>query len=216
MALTHILPDPTNLINAAGQASPSGVAGVGFSGIKNASIEPLIKTRTNSIRSEKSRSYHHKWQVNIAYNPLTCAEFHLIYAFINEHHTSLIPFYISIPPYDTQTLTGITIEGNTDRETTLIEVAGTGVRPGYLFNIAGSTKAHKVSRVETSTDYIGLPPTSGERIHIVPGLLEYTLDNTVLFFQGPLIKVRLMTNKVSYSINKSGLFQLSLALEEVL
>ena len=44
MALTHILPDPVNKINAAGQADAGGTAGVGFSGIKTASVEPLIKT----------------------------------------------------------------------------------------------------------------------------------------------------------------------------
>jgi hypothetical protein len=95
--------------------------------------------------------------------------------------------------------------------------SGTGVQPGYLFNVAGSSKAYKVSRVETETDYVGTSPGAGnERIHLTPGLHEVAANNAGLVFTDPLFQVSMASSDFRYSITKEGLFNVSLSLLEVL
>lgn len=217
MALTHILPDPNHPINAAGQADVSGIKGPGYAGVSLNSVQPLMKYSSNSWRKDIDEAYHHRWKVDISYNPLTCEEFHTVYAFVNYRRATLTPFYVSIPPYASQVLAGITVEGAVGKGGDVLLVDGTGVQKGYLFNFADSTKAYKVTRVETTTDYVGTTPGAGkERIHITPRLQQTALNNTVLTFSDPLILVNVDSNTVNYTIDKDGLFGLSLSLVEVL
>jgi len=216
MAFTDILPDPTHKINAAGQADASGVGGPGYAGVKVSSIEPVMKNLTNSQRRGKDLGYHHKWNVNITYNKLTCEAFHLIFAFVGYRQASLRPFYVSVPPYDAQTVTGITADVNAVEKDDILTSSGTGVLQGNIFKVAGSTKLYMVTRVETNTVYEGAAPGSGkERLHITPALQEDVSASTILDFSDPLFKVIQIGNAANYSLNKDGLFSYSLSLEEV-
>ena len=215
MAFTDILPDPTHKINLAGQASPTGEGGPGYMAVKLSSQDPMITDKYNSMRYESQSGYHQKWVIDIAYNPLTCTEFHLIYAFLGLKRCLLKPFYVSIPPYDSQSLTGLTAStaGNWKDSTLLVD--GTGAAPGMIFNISGFSKIYKITRVETET-LNDTPVAAGkERLHITPPLVEDVVASTALNFIDPLFKVVQVSDLSNYSLDKDGLFNFSLQLEEV-
>ena len=215
MAFTDILPDPTHPINAAGQADAGGVAGPGYSDVKLSSIEPVMKNSYNSQRKGKDLGYHHKWMIDIGYNALNCDDFHLIYSFVGYRQTILRPFYVSIPPYEAQLTTGITSDGASTKDD-ILTVSGTGVVQGSIFNIVGSSKIYMVTRVETSSVFEGTAPAAGkERLHITPALQEDVSAATGLNFNDPLFKVVQVGADSNYSLDKNGLFNYGLRLEEV-
>lgn len=215
MAFTDILPDPTHKINLAGQADANGVGGPGYMGVKLSSESPMIKDKYNSMRYENQSGYHHKWTIDIAYNPLTCIEFHLIYGFLGLKRCLLKPFYVSVPPYESQSLIGITLSETGYKGDDTLLVNGTGVVPGMIFNLAGTTKIYKVTRVETNTLNDTAVASGKERLHITPPMVETVLYNTNVNFLDPLFKVVQVSDMSNYSLNKDGLFNFSLQLEEV-
>jgi hypothetical protein len=214
MAFTDILPDPTHPINAAGQGL-LGVVGPGYAGVKLSSVEPVMKNLHNSQKRGRDLGYHHKWQIGITYNSLTCEQFHRIFAFVCYRNVSLKPFLVSVPPYEAQVVPGITCDG-ASKKASVVLVTGTGVLQGNIFNIAGSTKIYMVTRVETTTDYEGIPPGAGkERLHITPALHEDVTAATIFNFTDPLFRVVQTGDTASYQLTKDGLFNYSLTLEEV-
>jgi hypothetical protein len=217
MAITNILPDPTHAINAAGQASPSGVNGPGYMGVQVSSLAPVMKFSSNARRQDKDLAAHHRWKINISYNPLTCEQLHLLYGFIGYRTACLQPFYVSVPPFSSQVLAGTTVWESKAIGSSIMTIVGTGVQPGYLFNVAGSDKAYKVTRVETNANSVGTPPAVGhERLHFTPGLHELAATLTEVVFTDPLFYVSLASPDLRYSITKEGLFNLSLSLVEEL
>lgn len=215
MAFTNIMPDPSHKINKAGQADAAGVGGPGFEAVKLRSEQPMIGASFNSGRSETRSGYHHKWVIDISYNPLTCAEFHTIFGFLGLKRCTLEPFYVSIPPYNLQTLSGIVLDQTANKWDETILIDGTGATPGMIFTLSGNSKVYKVTRVETETIYDTDPGLGKERLHVTPPIIEYTLFGTGVLFADPLFKVMEVTESSSYSLDKDGLFNFSLSLEEV-
>jgi hypothetical protein len=95
-AFSNILPDPSNPINDAGQASASDSA-PGFSTVKLASESKTIFNSTNSGRLITSASGGHKWSVDVTYNPLTRDDFEPVFNFLLHKKGRLTPFFMSLP-----------------------------------------------------------------------------------------------------------------------
>lgn len=214
MAFTDILPDPNHKINLAGQADVAGVGGPGYAEVSVSSKEQMSQARYNSQRYESQPALYHTWEIKISYNPLTCEEFHTIFAFVEFKRSGLKPFYVSVPPYDAQTLIGITLDAAGTRKDETLEVDGTGVTPGMIFNVAGSSKVYKVTRVETNTLNNDPVNVGKERLHITPPLIEDVAVSTVLNFVDVVFKVDQLGDNSSYKLNSDGLFEYSLSLEE--
>ena len=92
---TNILPDPNNAYNNAGQATGTQ-KGPGYSQVKLTSQHELMKSRTNSGRLIAIDNSHHKWNIDISYNPMTRDEFEPINSFLNQRRSFLKPFKVSL------------------------------------------------------------------------------------------------------------------------
>lgn len=216
MAFTSILPDPTHRINPAGQGGgPLRPAGPGYMSVKLKSSDPMISVKYNSQRYESQSGYYPLWEIDIQYNPLTCIEFHLLYAFLGLKRVTLEPFYVSIPPYEQQSLIGKTLENTAYKGVSVIDTLGIGALPGMIFNMAGTSKIYKITRVETHDINETDPGIGKERIHITPPMVETVIYNAALNFIDPLFRVIQTSDMSQYSLNKDGLFDFSLSLEEV-
>ena len=114
-AFSNILPDPSNPINDAGQASSSDSA-PGFSSVKLASESKTQFNRTNSGRLITAGSLGHKWTVDVTYNPLTRDQFEPVFNFLLQKKGRLTPFFMSLPqnklPRDTLFATFVTSNDN--------------------------------------------------------------------------------------------------------
>ena len=214
MPFTDILPDPAHKINTAGQADAAGVGGPGYAAVSLRSKDDMVASNYNSMRSEKQSNSYHTWQIGITYNPLTCLEFHIIYAFLGFKRYALEPFYVSLPPYSSQTLIGMSLDSAATKRDETLEVDGTGAAPGMIFNIVGNPKVYQVTRVETNTQNDTAVGVGKERLHITPPIIEDTPTSTALNFVDVLFKVEQTSDQHSYSLNKDGLFEYSLSLEE--
>ena len=214
MAFTDILPDPNHKINLAGQTDAAGLGGPGYAAVSVKSTERMIQSKYNSQRYESQPGSYHAWQIGISYNPLTCEEFHTIFAFVEFKRSGLEPFYVSVPPYDAQTLIGITLDSAASKKDETLEIDGTGAAPGMIFNVAGSPKVYKVTRVETNTLNDSPVSVGKERLHITPPLIEDVASSTSLNFVDVLFKVDQLGDTSNYVLNSDGLFQYSLSLEE--
>lgn len=93
---SNVLPEPTNLVNDAGQPVATGSA-PGFSSIKIKSEAKTMNERSNSGRYLAKSIAGHKWTVDISYNPLTRDEFEPVYSFLLQKKGRLTPFFLSLP-----------------------------------------------------------------------------------------------------------------------
>ena len=97
---------------------------------------------------------------------------------------------------------------------------GRDPRPGDMFTISDANdtshlKMYKVTQVETNTVYNSTRPAATERIiHFMPGLQKQTLNNSVLNFHNPLMRVVLASDVQQYDLNTNNLYSFSLKLEE--
>jgi hypothetical protein len=82
-------------------------------------------------------------------------------------------------------------------------------------NDTSHLKMYKVTQVETNTVYNSTRPAVTERIiHFMPGLQKQTLNNSVLNFHNPLMRVVLASDVQQYDLNTNNLYSFSLKLEE--
>jgi hypothetical protein len=217
---TDILPTPDDKIGIAGQADASGRAGPGFASLRLTSSETILRKKLNSGVRDSQKASFHKWIVDINYNPLPCGVFHALLAFLSIKRTLQEPFYISLPQYTNQSIAdkGVYSSGVEGRNTIVID--GTGVVAGAMFTEFNvNDKAYLVTRVETETDYFspeGSPGAGRERLHVSPAFKSTILNSAVLDFTNPLMKVKVVQNTIQYSVTLTGLFNLSLQVEEVL
>lgn len=218
-SFSDILPDPTNKIGLAGQVLETGYAGPGFVEVKLSSEEPILRTTSYARREFGDIAYHHKWTIDIQYNKLTCSEFYVLNAFLSYRRNTLQPFYVSIPPYNTQSGTAKATAENLVRGDETVLISGTGVVVGSIFSFGNSSKIYKVTRVETNSEYNTQdtqPGASQERLHVTPALQRDTPITTSLLFNSPKFLVIQPDGLLEYTIDESNLYSISLRLEEVM
>lgn len=214
---TDILPDPSNKIGLAGQADVAGIAGPGFATVKLSSVELMMKSRVNSQRVTGFSASHHKWEIDINYNPMTCDIFHVVYVFLMQQKSSLLPFYVSLPQYANQSISNKTTSGNKLKGDNILLLTDTGVTPGTIFTILNEDKIYKITRVETENDYYefaGSPGAGQERIHITPALQKDMDGGTNITFTDLKFWVVQQGDVIEYALNKNNLFSFSIKLEE--
>lgn len=235
---SDLLPDPDNKINDAGATDASGNTGPGFAKINFRSVNSDVqKSRTRSGRGVNASPASHWWEFDISYNPLTRAEFEPVNSFL-EFRKGTYPFYVILPQYNSPrdstfatylASNTVSLDGNFSAGSQSIDIQGsTGTisgdpKPGDFFTItdgadANHTKAYKVVRVETSTTYRtadGAVAVGTRRIHIQPSLARDTADNSTLNFVNPRFRVQQKGEIVEYELDTQGLYQFSLALEEI-
>jgi hypothetical protein len=96
MAFQNVLPDPNNTIGDTGKATVGG-AGPGYKSVSVTSKQDVMNERTNSGRLITRIASGHSWEVSIAYNPLTRAEFEPLNSFLLHKKGGLLPFFVSLP-----------------------------------------------------------------------------------------------------------------------
>lgn len=198
MAEQFVLPDPYHGVGVAGEVSTDYAPG--FSNVKLSSDMPIMKAKLNSRKLDSRNAYHHKWLISISYNSLTRAEFNIIYPFLLYKKLTMQPFYVAIPPYYAQTLTGVTLNGYHYKGSSELALLGTMPTKEDIFTL--NEKVYKVILV------------SGSTIEISPPLQEIGFEDTPLGFENPLFKVKYMSDASGYSLNDKGLYSFSLQLEE--
>jgi len=217
---SNILPDPSHRWGAAGEENAStGYYGPGFVSITVDSAERIMRTTSNSQRSENDIGAHHQWELSIDYNDLIRQDFEMVYNFLLHKQIVLTPFYVSVPQYAGQVTTNKTTIGTATRGTSKLTVTGTGITPGEIFKFNTHTKIYKVTRVETYTaNYAGDTPTpliTEERIHFTPGLQEDVPISSTLIFTDPMFYVVVPGETIGYSLDSKNLYSFNLKLEEV-
>lgn len=218
MPFSNILPDPNYEIGLDGELDATYRDGIGFASVKLNSNNPIMGNRSPSSRIEKDEAYHHLWDISISYNPMTCEQFHPIFAFLLEMQTTLQPFYVSLPNYYSQTTADMDSFNSYSRGANILLLNDTGAQQGELFNFIGKSKVYMITRVETNTNYLthlGAPGSGLERVHISPSLQEDITNGDILTFEKPLIKVIQVGETLSYNLKKNNLFSFSIQLQEV-
>jgi hypothetical protein len=231
-----ILPDPNNLYGNAGQPD-SGNSGPGYASVDFRSIQPHSKHRTHSGAFTSVGIQAQHWELDIGYNPLTRDEFDTINSFLLTRRNGQIPFYVQMPQYlaAKDATFAAYVSGTTPDSENTAEIAGISdllIRlesgagspsPGDTFNIddpndSTHTKLYKITKTETSTDYlVGNSITTEQRlIHFAPPLTKsWTAGRVNLIFHQPLMRVVLKSNSLEYTLGTDNLYRLSLTLEEV-
>ena len=226
-----ILPDPSNKIGDAGQASGSGTAGPDFASIKFTSEQPSSISRTNSGRVITRAIVGQQWKIQISYNPMTREQFEPVYAFLQEKRGRLQPFFVILPQYSTprdSTLNRtITTNAAVSAGANHFVAAGFGSGNGELkvgdminFNDTNNTthkKAYQITRVLTNSDYLtgGTQPTSSQRLYYVsPHIEKAVASGQGVVYTNPKFRVIMNSDIVEYSLGTNNLYQFSLSLEE--
>ena len=229
MAVQRNLPDPFNAINS--QGNVGSTAPVGFAGVTVTSKQDIMKSRTNSGVTVTRAASYHMFQVNVSYNPMTKANFDLIYAFILEKQASLRPFFVQLPQHYSSAASGTSIP--------LVESATIGTRQvlvnttatinvGDMFNIVDAngvavnnhTKAYQIVRVETSSTLhsdatlntaTNPTATNHKRLTFTPNLFKAATynatssSNQFLEVGRPKIQVLQSGNTQQYQLNADNL-----------
>lgn len=231
---SDILPDPDNKVNAAGVPDSGGNAGPGFFKVRFRSNRQVQKSRTISGRGVAASPSSHNWEFDISYNPITRQEFEPVMAFL-EQREGLYPFFVILPEYNrprnntfyTYCLTNsVTFSGAHLAGSSTITLTGSGLSgdpsQGDYFHVidpsdVNHTKAYKIVRVETPDYYqSGLPVSAGtRRIHIVPPLVRDVASGSTLVFINPKFRVQQKGDVLEHELDADGLYQFSLALEEI-
>lgn len=212
MAVQNILPDPISPINIYGEDT-AGSYGPGFASISVSSLQPITTNRSRSGLAFRQISTYHEWEVSVNYNPLTKAEFNVVYSFLLERQSSLEPFYVGLPQYSKPSVSDKEITVTAEAGSTQLTLSNTtGIEVGDMFNITDPgddthVKAYTVVRMGTSNS-----------IHISPALQRKVFGNTSAdaTFAYPTVQVMLDADNLDYSISLEGLYSLSLKLKETL
>ena len=238
-AFQNTLPDPNNYVAYDG-SSTSGHAGrttgPGFASIKFSSQAPVQISRTNSGRVITRGIAGHKWDIDIAYNPMTRDDFEPIFSFLLQKNGRLNPFFIQLPNQYTSRSSAfnthlgsnnILVDGSLNAGVSVMKqdvhstTQTTGPLPGDMFTITDSTdslhtKAYRVTRVTTNTDYLsGSQPATDERyVYFTPNLQRATADNSVIVYTNPKIRVILKSDVQEYNLGTNNLYTFGLKLEE--
>tara|TARA_Y100000996_G_scaffold402287_1_gene374101 strand:- start:701 stop:1402 length:702 start_codon:yes stop_codon:yes gene_type:complete len=224
---TDILPDPSNKIGTAGQATTASAAGatagVGFKNVSFTSNAPIMRDRTNSGRLITRAQIFHKWEIKVGYNPMTQAEFNVVNSFLISRQGSLKPFFVKLPQYGSGT--DLTVATATSGSTSITTQSGQTTQPsvGSIFTVTDSsntnhTKAYMITSVETNTYHNSTEGTVASntlRINFTPGLQKAVSTGSSLELSNPMLKVIQKSDAVSYSLDQNNLYSLSLQLEEV-
>lgn len=237
----NILPDPNNPIGDGGQALTTGnggVAGPGFASIQIESSNPTQMSMTNSGRVITRSTAGHRFDIKITYNPMTRDQFEPVYNFLLEKKGRLKPFFVQLPQqytsrnsaFTTYTAgTSPTSSGAHTQGTGYMLQAGhsstqtTGPKPGDMFTISDTndalhTKAYRVTRVMTNSDYhsgLHSQPSSTQRIvYFTPSLQRSVATGQNIDYYQPLFRVILKNDIQSYSLGTNNLYQFSLDLQE--
>ena len=211
MAVQDTLPDPNNTITDSGSDTGGGTAGPGFKSVQVSSVQPIMRDRTNSGRIISRSHAYHKWEISLAYNPLTKQEFDPVYNFLLHKRGTLKPFFVSLPQYRAQGPTSRIAGGNRAAGSTFMTnsgSSGTAIKPGMLFTIQDSadsshTKAYMVTQVNSNV------------LTVSPGMAKAVTAGATLNFADPKIKVIQTSDTRQYSLNVNNLYSFSLKLEEV-
>ena len=229
-----ILPSPTQPIGTAGQAG--GTNGPGYASVSFSSEAPIQLSRTNSGRVITRSIAGHKWNINIAYNPMTRDEFEPIYSFLLEKNGRLNPFFVQLPQHATSRNAAFnTANPSITTASTVSKGAGymvqaghsttetTQPQPGDMFTITDSndslhTKAYRVTRVMSNGTYnsaIHSQPTTSQRIvYFTPHIQRDVAQGATIDYTAPLIRVIQKSDIQAYELGTNNLFQFSLNLEE--
>lgn len=213
MAISNILPDPNNPINAAGEYDAGGTPGPGYASVRLSSIEPIMRDRTNSQRLVTRGVAGHRWEISINYNPMTREEFDPIYTFLLYRRGGIRPFFVSLPQYTLPKDSALV----TDPTTTSPVVAGESVIPytvaagtptmGDLFTISDpSDSAHTKA-------YMVIGVSAGNIITNTPVARDISNGSTLTFID-PFIRVVISGDVQEYNLGTENLFSFSLKLEE--
>lgn len=235
---SNILPDPANPITDAGDASPTGTPGPGFSALSFQSITDTQVSRTVSGRGVQRDGGSQHWEFTISYNPMFRYQFDPIDTFLLARNPRRDPFYVILPQYskpkdptfavylNTHTLSvqDTPVAGSTNM---LINHDGGAVglpKPGDMFNIVdpgdfNHQKIYKITRVETPSYYQAATtaPTANQfRIHFSPPLQRsIQTPFAPLRFLNPLFRVIAKGDVQEHSLNTDNLYSFSLAVEEI-
>jgi len=209
----NILPDPNNKMNSAGQLDPAGTAGPGFASVTLTSVEPIMRTRTNSNRLLTRSEVGQKWQITIGYNKMSRQEFEVLNAFLLAKNGGLTPFFVELPQYlvpqDSAMTTDPTTSAAVSAGSTSIPFTSTAGVPtrGDLFTVNDSsdsahTKAYKVVSVDAGV------------ITCSPGVVRDISSGATLVFSSPKLRVVLAGDSVTESLDVNNLYSFGLKLEE--
>lgn len=231
---SNVLPDPINKVTDAGAYSSStGNSGPGFAGVNFKSNRNTQVSRTNSGRGVHRERDSQYWSFSIKYNPMLRDAFDVVDSFLHRRGR-LNPFYVVLPQYSkprdpvfaayaaANTIT--TAAQAAGKETLLIGNTIVGSpKFGDMCTISdpsdiNHTKVYKVIAVETNTDYqTGTSqPTSGQRkIHLSPPLVRDVSSSATVVFTNPKFRVTQVGDVQEYSLDKDGLFEFSLEVEEI-
>ena len=242
-----ILPSPSFLIGNAGQDEDDGgsQAGPGYASVKLNSISKTMRARTNSGRYTARSAAYQNWDISIAYNPMTRAQFMPIYTFILEKQGGLKSFYVSLPQHEQpqdSTFAGSTSINNSLKIVSTVAPGGTTAiitnasynhttqgkpSPGDLFTLTDAAdsnhkKAYMITRVEDSVYYQSTPASTTTKalIHVTPRFAKTVATNATLNFSKNGANngplIKVVAKDMQeYSLGTNNLYQFSLSLEEV-
>lgn len=241
-----ILPSPTYQIGDAGQAdgeSGANTSGPGYASVTLSSSEKILKNRTNSGRYISRSATSQFWKIDISYNPMTRAQFNPIQTFLMSKRGGLIPFYVSLPQYETlqdTTFNAATAFYNALSPATTVSAGESSMivgatsyapttthktpLPGDVFTVSDSNdsnhqKAYMVTGVETPDLLQSTTTLSANqiKIHFSPQMQKLTSTSANLIFKGEnsVFKVVQSKDVVEYSLGTNNLYNFSLSLEEV-
>lgn len=239
-----ILPDPDFLITDAGFENVAGTAGQGFASVSLKQTNPMEMDRTISgLNTVMRYNSYPLWDITLAYNPLTKAQFDPIHSFLMQKKGGRLPFYVSLPQYkapkDSTFATFVDSSsgfisaasnisaGSTSMEITCSAWAGgppytTGLPTfGDVFYINDPedtlhTKAYMITHIETEEVYNTVPGSGNIRIHFSPGLQKYTRSGSEIIFNLPIIRVVQIQPITEYALGNDGLYAYNLRLMEAL
>jgi len=234
-AFSNILPDPANPITDAGDISPTGTPGPGFSALNFQSVTDTQVSRTISGRGIQRDGGSQHYEFTISYNPMFRSQFDPVDTFLAGRNPRRDPFYVILPQYSRPK--DLTFNGINNTYVRTAHEAGSStlkvwhntanfvgkLRPGDMFNIVDPAdfnhqKVYKVTTVETYDYYQAgttQPPRNELRLGISPPLQRYANDNARVIVVNPKFRVISKSDVQEHSINTDNLWSFSLAVEEI-
>ena len=237
-AFSNILPDPANPITDAGDISPTGTPGPGFSAVGFQSVTDTQVSRTISGRGIQRDGGSQHYEFTISYNPMWRFQFDPVDAFLAGRNPRRDPFYVILPQYSkpkdstfstwfTNLAGNCTVSAANPGDNQLMlnfpaTVQGT-LKPGDMFSIQDPTdfnhqKMYKITAVEKSTYYQAGTPTPSPnqlRVKISPPLQRGVAGGAYATLINPKFRVISKSDVQEYSLNTDNLYSFSLAVEEI-
>jgi len=175
--------------------------------------------------------------ININYHPMRRDQFDTVSSFLDARNGKLNPFYVVLPQYSkpkdpvfaayaAANIITVYLAHSSGDSTLQIKTptSYTGkLKAGDYFTITdhadvNHTKAYKITRVETNTDYQTGGSALGStdmRLHIMPPLVRNTSHLAVLNFIDPKFRVVQSSDVLETQLNTDNLYQFQLSLEEI-